>query len=199
MSLKETIAGFKSYDKIVVTGPQRSGTKIATKIIAEELGWEYVGEGVFWKDEPRHDHDLKYRRWVANEDNVQKVLHCPAISHACHLTPRGTLIVFMIRPPAEIIASDEHRMSKFRRRWITAPVNSVFKTKKLTYSKHFYPDRDIKSEEVPNVIYEVWDTIQKKYDFDFVELKYEDLEQHSLWVPLEVRRTQFTSGTQTEL
>jgi hypothetical protein len=198
-SLRETIEGFRKYDRIVVTGPQRAGTQIASKIIAKELGWKFVKEDVWWHDPPRGEHDVKYQKWVTNPETKGMVLQCPAISHACHATPKGTLVVFMIRPVEEILASDDHRRSKFKRRWIDAPVNSVFKTKRITYSKLFYKDRILEREEVPQAIYDVWNELQKKEDFDYCELEYKRLETHPLWIPLETRRTKFTSGTQTNL
>jgi hypothetical protein len=84
------------FSTIVVTGPQRSGTKFVAEIIAEELGLRYVNEseyGVhafdcFWKllDEPA-------------------VIHAPAMSAYCHLLPGQVAVVFVIRDVAEILAS----------------------------------------------------------------------------------------------
>ncbi len=200
-NLYDIVKGFKQYHRVVVTGPQRSGTQIASKIIADILDWEQVGEQKLCRK--GFEHDERYFNWVSNPERQSTVLQCPRISHACHLTPKPTLVVFMMRDVGEILASDKNRMDKgFTRRsaktFMTAPCHSVFETKRNQYSNLFYNRKPISIEETPQVVYDIWNSHQKTFDFNYYELDYNLLEQHPLWLPLEVRRRNFTTGTQTE-
>lgn len=203
--LEDVVKPWKKYHRVVVTGPQRAGTQIATKIIADILDWPAISEDKIARKYRVKDHDERYFKWVNNPERQTTVLHCPRISHACHLTPKPTLIVFMIRDVEEIIASDKHRISKYKQsawagvRRCGTPVQSVFTSKAVQYSKLFYDNKPIDKWKVPQAVYDVWNNIQKKHDFNYYELDYDVLKQHHLWLPLETRRLFFKSGTQTEL
>ena len=199
--LVTVVEGFRKYGRIVVTGPQRSGTQIASKIIADILNWEFVGEQKMCRK--GQDHDERYFKWVTNPIRQSTVLQCPRISHACHLTPKPTLVVFMMRNIAEILESDQHRIKHHtrlspRKRKILSCI-SVFTTKRQQYSKLFYDRKEIAVTDTPQVVYDVWNNIQKKEDFNWYELEYKLLEQHEYWLPLEIRRTKFKTGTQKHL
>jgi len=208
MGLYEEVEEFREYDRVVITGPQRSGTHIAALIVADILGWDaveenYITMGQHHRRHKRGDHDENYFRWVSEPKKKHSVLQCPQISHACHLTPKGTLVVFMMRDVEEIIASDKHRIAKYKqgpwagpRRWGT-PVQSVFTTKASHYSKLFYDRKPIDKWEAPQVVYDVWHNTQKGFDFDYYEMDYNLLKEHNMWIPQEVRREKFTEGTQT--
>ncbi len=199
--LEEIVNGFKQYRNIVVTGPQRSGTQIASRIIAEILNWDFVGEQTLFAKGVKHD-DC-YFQWVTNTEMKTMVLQCPSISHACHLTPKSTLVIFMIRDVDEIVASDKHRTDTFStispKQGKSVNVKSVFIKKGKQYANLFYDGEFSSIEEVPQRVYDVWNNIQKKADFNWYELDYNMLEQHPFWLPLRQRRSKFTSGTQTEL
>ncbi len=198
--LVTVVEGFRKYGRIVVTGPQRSGTRIASTIISDILGWEWNDEDKLCRQKSR-DHDESYRKWCDNPMRGKTILQCPRISHACHMSPNHVLVVFMIRDVEDIIASDKHRVKKFRRlskKGGSMPSFSVFKIKKYEYSKLFYNREPIELYDTPYKVYEVWNSIQKKHDFNYYELEYNLLEQHKLWLPLEKRR-RFSAGTQTEV
>jgi hypothetical protein len=198
--LEEIVEGFREYDNIVVTGPQRSGTQIASRIIADILDWRFVAEIRFRKN---FDHDTYYLKWVTSPEMKATVLQCPRISHACHLMPKTTLVVFMIRDVEHIVASDKHRTDTFstispvKRKLVL--VKSVFIDKGKQYANLFYDKEPSTIEEVPQRVYDVWNDTQKKADFNWCELDYTMLEQHPLWLSIAVRRSMFRSGTQTKL
>ena len=199
--LVEIAEGFKKYDRIVVTGPQRSGTRIAAKIIADIIRWSWFNEQeITYRGQ---GHDERYFYWVNDPERQSTVLQCPKISHACHLTPKSTLVVFMLRDVQEILESDAHRMKSFQRHQKTTgkvfSVSSVFTDKRKQYSKLFYDSKELSLEETPQAVYDVWNNIQKKEDFNWYELDYTLLEQHELWIHQATRRAQFTFGTQTKL
>ena len=75
-SLVEWLKGVKK--KIIVIGGQRSGTTIATRILAHELAYPYIAEESIKTD------DLNaYKRLCDTFDSF--VLQCPALSHLAHL------------------------------------------------------------------------------------------------------------------
>jgi hypothetical protein len=208
MGLYEEVGTFRKYDRVVITGPQRSGTHIAAKVVADILGWpdieeNYITMGQHDRRNKRGDHDENYFRWVSEPKKKHTVLQCPQISHACHKTPKGVLVVFMLRDVEEIISSDKHRIAKYKQgpwagpsRWGT-PVQSVFNSKAKQYSKRFYGNAPIDKWDTPAAVYDVWHNTQKAFDFDYYELDYNLLKEHKLWLPLEVRREKFTKGTDT--
>ena len=203
--LRDLFWSWRKFHRVIVTGPQRSGTQIATKIIADCMEWPAIEEDKIARKYRVKDHDDRYFKWVNNPQCQTTVLHCPRISHACHLTPKPTLVVFMMRDVDEIIASDKHRIATYKqgawagpKRWGT-PVQSVFNSKAIQYSKLFYNNEPLNTWETPQAVYDVWHNIQKKYDFNYYELEYSRLKTHRLWLPLETRRERFRSGTQTEI
>jgi len=85
--------------RVLVTGPQRSGTTICAHMIAHDAGLDYVDEcdiGV--------NHAHRARSMFASRKNF--VLQAPGIAHVCH-TINADCVVFMIRPVADIIKSQE--------------------------------------------------------------------------------------------
>lgn len=45
--METLITQLARFSKVVVTGPQRSGTTTAARILAEELGYEFIREEAF--------------------------------------------------------------------------------------------------------------------------------------------------------
>lgn len=197
--LKEMVAEYGQFKRVVVTGPQRSGTQIASKIIADILGWEFFAESELDNDRGPAYRD-RYWEWVNDSNTEQTVLQCPQMSHLCHRTPKDTLVVFMIRDIDDILASDEHRIKNFQRRNARAgkmePSQSVFTDKRREYSRMFFDRAPISIEETPKAVYDVWHVIQKRHDFSWAEMSYRSLAEHHLYLPHNIRRTMFTKGTQ---
>lgn len=91
----------KNFSKIIVTGPQRSGTRICAKMIAADTGYEYFDESVISvKDVAKLQDLLKY------EKNF--VIQAPGISFCVEdFAADDTLIVFMMRDIPSILASQK--------------------------------------------------------------------------------------------
>jgi hypothetical protein len=88
-----------SYDRIVVTGPQRSGTTIAGRMIAADTGHRYVDEGEFGVyDSVRWREILTGHRIVVQCPHMLKVI--------VDDPPPGVLVVLMRRDLADIHASE---------------------------------------------------------------------------------------------
>lgn len=118
----------KEHGNIYVTGPHRSGTRIAAKMIANETGLRYVSEDEY----DRHDPEA-YRKMALRNGLV---IQCPTAlrniaDYANPAEQLGTnpdippmkpnLVIFMVRPLDQIHASEDrvqwpweaHEMAKY--------------------------------------------------------------------------------------
>ena len=103
--MAEQLAAFieqaSKYSRVLVSGPQRSGTRITAKIMAHELGYPHVDETDINIYSLSRIFDL-----FASRPNF--VLNCPALSSCIHLidTP-NTIVLFMMRDTAAIQKSEQ--------------------------------------------------------------------------------------------
>ena len=115
------------HSVILVTGPQRSGSRLCAQIIASDTGHAYVDEGDMGVWNPA------MLRTASEKHNV--VIHCPAmLQEACEIS--HALVVCMFRDLSDIIKSEK------RINW-----NSDFEKKK------YQPDSEI---PVSQQKYEYW-------------------------------------------
>lgn len=83
--------------QILVVGPQRSGTTIAHRIIAEDMGYTPISEETIKVDNMQMANGLRHREKYF-------VLQAPGLSH-CWNDWKGDAVVFIYRDPEEIYAS----------------------------------------------------------------------------------------------
>lgn len=161
----------KPFPTIVVTGPQRSGTRIATRMIASDLRLEYIQEDAF------NVHDFAFFWGFLSRPAV---IHAPALSACCHLLPRHVGVVFMRRRIEDIRKSQSGTIMPDGKAWIE-------QREFVELAKYFR-----EGGQSAEVKYEMWTRFQKptmrasgKGCFD---LNYDDLQAHPLWIPKEQRR-----------
>ena len=164
--MKSIFEHLKQFSKIVVTGPQRSGTSICARMISYDLGLKNVVE-----------EDLKE---VASIDRMRNlydtdddwVLQYPACFHKVVEFGNwpGMAVVCMQRSIEDIIASQE------RIGWT--------RQNEPEEMKH-YPGHET---PVSIVKYTLWDEWKHQIPHPF-EIEYESLSVHPLWVSVEVRRS----------
>jgi len=159
--LSKTISTFGLYPRIYVTGPQRSGTRIASNIISHELGIRLFDESEFGASD--------ITRLKALTDSTSRfVVHCPALASTIHKTINPTdLVVFMIRPISDIIASQE------RIHW--------------DYEHLELEKYGLKKGIISVVKYSFWQRTQKPLIQNHFDLYYQDLRTHSFFVPIDKR------------
>lgn len=171
MNLQELLPQLKYFDQIIVTGPQRSGTTLATKVIATELKYEYVFESAFEVD------DLSKFANVLQKKRI--VVQAPGLSSVVHLFAKAKNVaaVFMMRDVAEIIESQK------RIEWTE-------EYQDIERNKYFLPKIGGSQTAIPTCALKVndWNSYQK----DFLrergfELEYNSLSEHPLWIPKEQR------------
>ena len=91
----------KAFSKILITGPQRSGTRVASKMIAMDTGLRFVGE-----EEIHVDSLNTLVEWLRMRDGF--VIQCPALCRYMHqIVTDEVAVVMMMRPVDEIVASQE--------------------------------------------------------------------------------------------
>jgi len=151
------------HKKIVVTGPQRSGTRIAAKMIAADTGHAFVDEMEF------AIRDLAAFRAVLQRDDV--VVQAPhMLKDVVDDPPPGIFVVLMRRDLEQIHASEK------RIRW-----GEVYGKREIELAKFALTQGD-----PATVKYAYWSSHEKKVPF--LELEYEALRRHRLWVPEEQRK-----------
>lgn len=171
MILSDVVTAMRGVTKAIVTGPQRSGTRIAAKIIASELGLEYI-------DERRIDFENESRLRAILRDRDGIVVQCPAMSHLCHTLAHDVFVVFVARRISEIVKSQR------RVNWNWAE----HERRKLAKFASYYLDGD----PIAAQKYSVWEQLQRPWiEHDgparCATLEYDSLREHELWVPAEKR------------
>ena len=148
----------EKFNNIIVSGPQRSGTRIAAKIIAYDTGKPYVDETEI------NSHDFIELKKRLKRGNA--VTQCPALCNMLHLiTDLSTLIIVMRRSVDQIMASE----------------------KRIGWDKWFMYQELHKYGRTDGVIskikYDFWETIQKPILKDRArEIIYSDLKNHPLFI-----------------
>lgn len=152
-----------AHSRIVVTGPQRSGTRIAAKMIAADTGHGFVDEMEFAIK------DLGAFREVMRRDHI--VAQAPhMLKDLVDEPPEGIFVVLMRRDLERIHASER------RIRWAEVYGGNLTELAKFGLTEG----------DPAAVKYAYWDSHPKSVPF--LELEYEALRSHPLWVPDDLRR-----------
>ena len=156
-----------------MSGPQRSGTRIASKMIASDLGYNHIDESTF-----------ETHNWNLFKQQLKKnvVIHCPAMSQWLTAIPNETLlsvrIVFMIRNVNGIVASQERINWAFYNELLEKrKYNDTFKLTKFVY--------DLPIAVIKQI---VWLNHQRGLIKNYTELNYTDLKSHSMYITKENRK-----------
>jgi hypothetical protein len=152
------------HKKIVVTGPQRSGTRIGAKMIAADTGYQFVDEAEFLIK----DSDL-FREFLQRDGVVVQAPHM--LKDVVDDPPPGILIVLMRRDLDQIHASAA------RIRWAEEFGGNTTELKKFGLTEG----------DSAAVKYDYWDSHEKSVPF--VEVPYESLRAHPMYVPDEQRKS----------
>lgn len=153
---KNLIHSLSRFKTILVTGPQRSGTRIASKILANDLNYLFI-------DEQNIRIDSIKRLISYGEDDFNKVIQCPGLSSVIHLlADEETAVVMMKRPIEDIVASQE------RIGWAYEDYE------KLKYSSK-------KDKTISEIKYDAWES-QKLFMNESFEIDFDSLSFHEMWI-----------------
>lgn len=177
----------KRYKFIFVTGPHRSGTSVASHMIAQDKGLcvyyeEHFKFNTKFSDAPGPPEiDYFIKRHYAKESDMQMEYHvhtdgfvvqCPNLCFIAHRWAgiKDLAVVMMVRPVEDIIASQERVQWGFE----------AMEKKKY--------DAEGSPQPIAEIKYHYWKTVQKKLlGKQGIEIKYNNLSVHPLWVPKEQR------------
>jgi len=176
-NLNEALEILKNYKKIIVTGPQRSGTTITGKILSVRLNLKYLDEMVI------KVRDKKLFDQVVNERN-NFVLQCPSMSYYIHNigNREDVFIVFMKRDVHDIL------LSQYRINW------TYDKSESLKYiNAGFDVNIDI---PISIIKYHIWNKYQKNKIKNKMELWYECLKTDDMWIDKKFRKNFYSKQTE---
>jgi hypothetical protein len=167
MTLSELVPALARFSKIIVTGPQRSGTTIATKMLAAELEYPAVLEESF-----REQDLIEFGAVLLKHPAC--VVQAPALSAVAHLFKQNEVaVVFMLRRTEDI------RQSEQRINWLAGH-------DKIEKAKYFATKSDLPISVLKT---KMWNQHQKPLlGSRAFELEYESLASHPLWVEQDLRR-----------
>jgi hypothetical protein len=152
------------HNRIVVTGPQRSGTRIGAKMIAADTGHQFVDEAEFLIK----DTDL-FREFLLRDGVVLQAPHM--LKDVVDDPPPGIFIVLMRRDLEQIHASAA------RIGWTENFGGNTTELKKFGLTEG----------DSAAVKYDYWDAHDKSVPF--LEVDYETLRDHPLYVPDDQRKS----------
>jgi hypothetical protein len=159
-----------TYDKILVTGPQRSGTTICAKMIAVDTGHAFLSEA--------HVASESIEGMLCNLGRLMEtrhsfVLQCPAPSRWIHEhSAEDVLVIFMRRAIRDIVAS-ERRVG-----WGDSMQRAIYEE---ALAGHKFP------ATIAEAKYLFWEDVQRLTVHHWLEVEFESLAGHPLWVPVEQR------------
>lgn len=159
------------FGRIMVTGPQRSGTRFAARAIAKELRMHYMDEEDFVFDNREHL-ERELRKYL-----IPVVVQCPGLMHVIHEYDNlDTCIVVMLREKNDI------RKSMKRIGW------QYEEYEKQKYAQTWLNDVPPEVEDIVDLKYYIWENRQKNLIHNYQEIQYESLQSNLLWKPEEERK-----------
>jgi hypothetical protein len=153
-----------AYRRIVVTGPQRSGTRIGAQMVAADTGQRFVDEAEFLIK----DSDL-FREFLEQDGVVVQAPHM--LKDVVDDPPPGIFIVLMRRDLDAIHASAA------RIRWTEQFGGNTTELKKFGLTEG----------DSAAVKYDYWDSHQKLVPF--MEVPYDSLRAHPMFVSEDQRKS----------
>lgn len=159
-SYSELLEACKGYDRIIVTGPQRSGTTFTARALAKSLGVQMV-------DEHQHPSRLEADKYV-----WQYACH----NHKIHKNKNVDLVIWMNRDREDVMKSEKRiswkSFERHKREYV-----SVFGVEAKAFDNNY----DMK--------HHFWNTVQKdKISARVVEFDYNNLKDAPGYLPKEERK-----------
>jgi hypothetical protein len=187
------------YDKIIVTGPPRSGTTVAGMVIADELEYKFIDESFY-----DANNSQKFMFFLHYPDR-KLVVHTTAflrdlctISH--FLSQVKACIVLVERKIKDILESFENSKNfKMGCHTSNGLFMSIDEEAQEILLNHYGKKGDL---TLPEIIYECFRNqliFFVNSNVRVFRIKYEDLENHKLFVKKEVRRKNFKHIKQVKI
>jgi hypothetical protein len=189
VTIEELIPLALHFPCVAITGPERSGTTITTEIISSSTGYANVGE-------EKWDNDFQ-SLWRLLRERNRIVVHAPHLTFRVHEIdrhcPDRVLVVFVLRAVQDIVASqrnahwgllsehcpddgDPKGWGNPNSRWYDRESHELF-------IDVIDPEADLCLNRQ-----QCWHRRQKQLVRNFVEVEYESLRTHPLWLDPAARR-----------
>tara|TARA_A100001515_G_C4550928_1_gene203398 strand:- start:78 stop:713 length:636 start_codon:yes stop_codon:yes gene_type:complete len=169
---------YQDINKIIIFGPHRSGTTFTAKALAQSFNKKFIDESDF---EVRN---FKLFQEKIKQDNI--VVQAPGLTccaHKLNLTKKD-LIIYMHRSWVDILKS-----------WIRVSDRDVTTEwlQKKTVERYLSHDKNFKQFLKYDDIYlnfriQCWLKYQKPKCINAIELDYESMSNHPIWMQKESRR-----------
>jgi len=164
--MKELLKTLKGYMNVVVLGPQRSGTRIGSKVLSHELGYEYVDEKAFGIESEKDFKDILRMPHP-------KVIQAPAMTHkAGFMASPVTAVVLMVRGMEDISASEKRIDWQYGAHEVRKFPESAQCYVSAAATKYAFWEVTVKMEDIPHCY----------------ELCYDDLKGHKLFIEKSKRK-----------
>jgi hypothetical protein len=145
------------FSRIIVTGPQRSGTTIAAVMMADELGYYFYPE-----EQIRVWEHWRVERLFGRTSDF--VLQAPALCRHAHRFSKPDVAIVLVRRDVGDILVSEQRVE-----W--------------TGQERELGRYGLREGVIAQVKYDYWDERQKARIHNPFELEYESLSGHPRWIP----------------
>lgn len=155
------------FRRIFVTGPHRSGTRIATRMIARDTGHFYVDETMIWESPI----GIKaYSQWYP----AGVVFHGPLLMHILPKIATAEDCVILMRRPVEECERSARRIG------ITPGAEQAERV--CWYRELGFAQPDINAATMAAFKYEAWRRfVQRDITAKLIEVDYHSLKSHTLW------------------
>ena len=184
---------FKGYKRIIIVGPQRSGTTFTSQALANTLNFRNVDENEF------SVRDINMFRDIMKQENI--VIQAPAMTCRIQaLVGKDDLVVFMSRKWSDIVKG-VHRKNRSLSNWIL--METMFDVERYYFNEYdntagkFFDKHVNKNSYYLDAYYNMWKHYQSKIIPNCITLKYESMKNHPMWLDKSQRKN--FGDKQTEL
>lgn len=170
ISYVDALSELRTFRKILVTGPHRSGTTICSRMLDSDLPQHMLFDE---RDVGVRSLSRLMRQLATNGPDI---IHGPCFSSLVQWMTGDMAVVFMQRDEADIQKSQDR-------------IGWTKREAKWQLDQYFFQS----ASSVPNAVYYGWICHQKAMmQVPYFEIEYESLSEHPLWVPKE-KRTNFSN------
>jgi hypothetical protein len=168
----------KKFSKIIVTGPQRSGTTYMSYILSKDLHYEHIDE-VKYRSGTKPSTQFFIER--LNKKNI--VIQAPTQTHILHKLKNDSdmIILWMNRSDEDIIKSED-RIGWHKKCFKTEELPKYLKLCESDFNE--YHEKFLSFKRNSHLKKFVWNNLQKQIMKNtFVEVEYDILEQTKEFIP----------------
>lgn len=169
---------FKGYKRIIIVGPQRSGTTFTSQALANTLNFRNVDEAEF------NVRDVDIFRNIMKQENI--VVQAPSMTCRIQtLVGDDDLVVFMSRKWSDILKG-VHRKNGRLSNWIL--MKTMFNIERYYFNEYdniageFFDKYVNKNSYYLDAYYNMWKYYQSKVIPNCIILKYGSMKNHPMWL-----------------